>query len=140
MDENLSFHEHVKRISLKISQNIGVLSRLRYFFLRDILKTIYFSFVNPYFFYCVSVWASTFPSTFKPLRIPQNKALRLIFNIKNRSSVSHLYGSPSFFSFHQHPLIAISNICHNYVFGHLSLNFPQIIPDKFTIPQLPNIS
>jgi len=69
LDENLSFHEHVKTMPLKIPRNIGILSHLRHFFPRDILKTIYFSFVNPYFLYCVSVWASNFPSTFKPLQI-----------------------------------------------------------------------
>ena len=128
LDENLSFREHVKTMSLKISRNVGILSRLRHVFPRNILKTIYFSFVNPYFLYCVSVWASTFPSTFQPLQTLQNKALRLMFNVNNRSSVSHLYGSSGFLSVHQHHFIAISNICHNYVFGQLSLNFPRLFP------------
>ena len=108
LNENLSFREHVKTMSLEIPRNIGILSRLRHFFPRDILKTIYFSFVNPYFLYCVSVCASTFPSMFKSLRILQNEALRLIFNINNRSSVSPLCGSSSFFSAHLNHFIAIS--------------------------------
>ena len=112
-------------MSLKILKNIGILSRLRHFFPRGHFKDniLFFSFVNPYFLYCVSVWASTFPSTFKPLQILQNKVPRLIFNINNISSVSHLYGSSGFFSVHQHHFIGISNICLNYVFGQLSLNF-----------------
>ena len=81
LDENLSFHKHVKTLSLKISQNIGILSRFRYFFPKNILKSIYYSFVHPYFRYCISVWASAFPSVLKSLQILQNKAMRILFKV-----------------------------------------------------------
>ena len=64
LDENLSFHKHVKTLSSKISLNIGILSCLHYFFPKNILKSTYYSFVHPYFLYCISIWASTFPSVF----------------------------------------------------------------------------
>ena len=41
LDENLSLYKHVKTLSLKISRHIGILSRLRYFFPKNILKAIY---------------------------------------------------------------------------------------------------
>ena len=114
----------MKTMSLKISRNIGILSRLCHFSPMDILKTIYFSFVIPHFLYCVYVWVSTFPSTFKHLQTQQNKALRLMFNVNNRSSVSHLYGSSGFFSVHQHHFIAISNICHMFLDNFQIHNYP----------------
>ena len=65
-------------------QILGILSGLRHFFPRNILKTIYFSFVNQYFLYCVSVWASAFHLTFKPLQTLQDKALRLMLIIDHQ--------------------------------------------------------
>jgi len=87
--ESLSFCKHMKTMSLKVLRNI------QFFLVHAIFSQ---SFVNPNFLHCVSVWASTFPSTLKPLQILQNKALRLIFNINNRSRVRYLYGSSGFFS------------------------------------------
>ena len=128
IDENLSFHEHVKIVSVKFSRKVGIMCRLRHVFPVNILKSIYFSLVHPFFLYSVSVWASTFPSVYKPLQILQNKAIRILFQIDNRSSVTHLFGSVGIFSLHQLHFIAISQICHNYVFGQLASHFHGIFP------------
>lgn len=126
LDENLSFHKYVKTLSLKISRNIGMLTRLCHFFPKAILKSIYYSFVHPYFLYCISVWASTFPSVFKSLQILQNKAMRILFNVDCRTSVRHLYGTSGIFSLDQLHLISISSICHDYQYSNLPVNFSGI--------------
>ena len=50
LGENLSFHEYLKTMSLNISRKIGIISPLRHFFPRDVLKTIYIFFLIHNFF------------------------------------------------------------------------------------------
>ena len=116
----------MKTLSLKISRNIGIPSRFRYLFPKNILKAICYSFVHPYFLYCISVWASTFPSVFKSLQILQNKAMRILFNVEHGSSVRHLYGNSGIYSLDQLHTISISNICHDYLYNSLPSNFSGI--------------
>ena len=56
VDEDLTWEPHINYISNKISKNIGILKRLKYTVPKDILKTLYFSLINPYINYSILAW------------------------------------------------------------------------------------
>ena len=60
MDSNLNWKNHVHQISAKVSKRIGILSKLRYYLDRTILKQLYYAFLYPYLTYGLVVWGKTY--------------------------------------------------------------------------------
>ena len=86
IDEYLSFREHIDYVSLKLARNVDILRKLKYIFLRDILRTLYYSLIYPYLLYCCTVWGSTFLLTsivFKFCRIKRFE-FYAVFVLKTR--------------------------------------------------------
>ena len=59
-DSKLAFHAHIKLNANKILKSIGIIRKLRNFFMRDILLKLYYSLVHPLLLYGLLVWDSTF--------------------------------------------------------------------------------
>ena len=78
LDNQLSWHAHVKHISNKISKSAAILRIIRNIFPLNILKTLYLTLVFPYLNYCNLVWGSAYDNTLYPLVILQKKCIRLI--------------------------------------------------------------
>ena len=51
IDENLSWNDHISSLCTKVSMNVGVMSRLKWFLPKHILATLYKCFVHHYFNY-----------------------------------------------------------------------------------------
>ena len=67
IDENLKFDSHINILSAKLSRNIGVMSRIRYFLSSRELLILYNSLVLPYINYCAVVWGSNYGSRIKKI-------------------------------------------------------------------------
>ena len=52
LDENLSWKEHINSIKTKISKNIGLLYKARYFVTKKSLNQLYFSYINREMRFC----------------------------------------------------------------------------------------
>ena len=78
LDKNLKFNIHTNLISLKVSKSIGVLYRLRNLLPSSCLRNIYFSLIQTYFQYCISVWGSTYACHLRSLTVLQKRAIRII--------------------------------------------------------------
>ena len=68
-----------------------MMRKLKYFFPKDIMRLLYFSFVHPYLLYGCLVWSSTFLIHLRPLRSLQNNALRVLTGDNHNMSVRHRY-------------------------------------------------
>ena len=55
------------------------------------LMNLYYSFIYPYFTYCVEVWGNAATSHMLPLCLLQNKVVRIITYLKKRAPVDTLY-------------------------------------------------
>ena len=73
IDSNLTWEPHIDYISTKISKNIGIITKARRIFNTDTVLTLYYSFIFPYFNYCIHLWGSTFQSNINKLEILQKK-------------------------------------------------------------------
>ena len=91
LDEKLKFNSHIQHVCTKISKSIGILNKLRYDLPLSTMKTLYFSFVYPLIFYCISVWGGTFKIHLKPLIILQKKAIRIINNVEYLAHTNELF-------------------------------------------------
>ena len=58
INSNLTWHDHIKAISSKISKSIGVLLRIRKNAPNNVLLTLYHTLIEPYFSYCNIIWGT----------------------------------------------------------------------------------
>ena len=91
LDKNLKFNEHIKSISLKISKSTGIMHRLRSLVPFIGLRSIYFSLVNSYLQYCLTVWGGTSRCHLQPLIILQKRAIRIVCNVSILEHTNHLF-------------------------------------------------
>ena len=80
LDEKLTFKEHVKYISNKVSKLTGLLYKIKDFFPLQVLRNLYFSLIYPYLNYCILAWGSANISVLEPLFILQKKLVRILCN------------------------------------------------------------
>ena len=78
IDQHLSWKHHINYIALKISRNIGIISRLRHFVPLTTLISIYNSLISPYISYGLIAWGQASKSHLEKLLILQKRAVRLI--------------------------------------------------------------
>ena len=77
LDNKLSWKAHIKYISSKISKSVSILKMLKFFFPSRILKSLYYSFVYPYFSYCNIIWGGAANTHLESLVLLQKSALEL---------------------------------------------------------------
>jgi hypothetical protein len=82
IDENLTWHSHIKLVETKIAKNIGIIAKLRHTLPCRLLLMLYNSLILPYLTYCSMIWANV-KSTNKVKKVItlQKKCLRLVFNL-----------------------------------------------------------
>ena len=78
IDDKLKFNLHINVISKKISQNSGILYKLRNYLDISTLRSIYYSFIDCYLNYCPLIFGNSFDAHLKPLEIAQKKCVRII--------------------------------------------------------------
>ena len=84
---NLDWSKHINRISNKISQTIGIMSRIKRYVPRGALLHIYNSLILSRIYYCILLWG--FDS--RRLEKLQKKAIRVICNSKYNAHTSPLF-------------------------------------------------
>ena len=65
----------------KIAKGIGIISKARKYLNINSLRTLYYSFLYPYFDYCIEVWGSATDSHIQTLIKLQKKAIRIISSL-----------------------------------------------------------
>ena len=73
IDQKLNFYEHIQYLKGKVARGVGILYKCRKYLKQSTLTTLYYSFVYPYFTYCLTVWGNTFKTYFDCLVKLQKK-------------------------------------------------------------------
>ena len=81
IDNKLSWKAHINYISHKISKSVSLLKMLKYSFPSRILKSLYYSFVYPYFSYCNLIWGGAAKTHLESLVLLQKKCVRIISKV-----------------------------------------------------------
>ena len=75
MDENLNWKSEISHVANKVSKCTGIIRKSSFYLSTKTLRTLYFSLVYPYFFYCNLVWASTYRTNLIRLEILQKRVI-----------------------------------------------------------------
>ena len=85
IDEHLSWKHHINYIALKISRNIGIISRLRHFVPLKTLLSIYNSLISPYISYGLIAWGQSSKSHLDRILVLQKRVVRLVYFLPFRT-------------------------------------------------------
>ena len=91
LDKDISWKQHIQQVNLKISKGIGILAKARHYVPPQILRNLYFSFIEPHVNYVLINWGSANLSSLKPMGRNLNKALRIMNFAKNTASSKPIY-------------------------------------------------
>ena len=78
IDQRLSWENHITHIKKKVARGLAIISKAKKFLNSTALKTLYYSFIYPYFDYCIEVWGSACKTRIDTLFRMQKKAIRII--------------------------------------------------------------
>ena len=79
IDESLTWKHHIAFVCSRISRNIGIMSKLRYYLSIQQLKQIYYNLIYPYISYSILAWGSVYNTHIQKIQVKQNHTVRLIF-------------------------------------------------------------
>ena len=77
LNEHLDWTKHVNSLVPKLNRAVGLLSKVRHYVPKSILKSVYFSLFNSHLIYGCQIWGQQ-QTTIQKLSQIQNKALRII--------------------------------------------------------------
>jgi hypothetical protein len=78
IDNKLSWKNQIDAIKLKLSKGVGLLAKIRHFVPHNVLRSLYFSFINPHVDYNILNWGMASPTTLDPIDKKIKKAVRII--------------------------------------------------------------
>ena len=122
LDNKLSWNAHIKFISKKISKSLSILKMLKYTFPCRILKSLYYSFVYPYFSYCNLIWGGAAKSHLESQVLLQKKCIRNICKVGYLESTMPLFSEQKILNIEQ-----IYNLnCAKFTFCSLNkIKYPE---------------
>ena len=91
IDSSLLWRDHIHYIEGKVARSIGAIIKARKVFNHDTPRTLYYTFLYPYFNYCSEMWGNTYSTYMDPLIKHQNRALRIITGSSRRVHFAPLY-------------------------------------------------
>ena len=86
LDEDLSWKDHIKCVENTAAKNIGLLYRTKLFLDKNLLLTLYYSYIHTYLNYTNLSWGSTNRTNLKKLLSQKKHAVRII---NNKTSFDH---------------------------------------------------
>ena len=91
IDDRLTWKPHIDAISVKIAKCTGILSKLKHYLPRNILRSLYLTLILPHLLYCLSVWAGTSKTHLTKLITLQKRAIRHICSADSIEHTSKLF-------------------------------------------------
>ena len=129
LDENLNWKSEISHVANKVSKSIGIIRKSNFYLSTKSLRTLYFSLVYPYFFYCNLVWASTYKSNLVRLEILQKRVVRTIAKTHFYAHTDPIFRNLGILKFHDIHLLQLGLFMYSYQNRALPLKFDC----KFTL-------
>ena len=78
IDNKLNWSYQINAVNLKLSKGLGLLAKIRHYVPSSILRSLYYSFINPYIDYNLLNWGMAAPSNLETVNRKIKKAVRII--------------------------------------------------------------
>ena len=79
--QTLTWKPHIQQVRNKVSRGTGILKKLRPYVNNDTILGLYYSFIYPYFTFCVKVWGKTYQSNLDCIVKLQKRVIRLLAGV-----------------------------------------------------------
>ena len=129
MDEQLKWKEHINYINSKIFKCLGIVTKAKKVLNKTSLVQLYYSFMYPYFCYCIEVWGSTYNTHLTSLYNIQKRALKIIFSLPIRTNTDFLFKKSHIFKLSEVYYYSVALFMFKYINGSL----PSVFDNMFTI-------
>jgi hypothetical protein len=131
IDEHLNWHKHTQYLLLKLASGIYSLNMAKNMLPLSAKKQIYFTNVLSHLTYAMSVWGPMLSASNKrKLVVQQNKAIRSIFGVHNRTTVQPYFKKGNLLSIDELVEISLASISYRYINDEL----PRRITNLYEIP------
>ena len=87
IDNKRQWKDQINSINLKLSKSIGLLSKLRHFVPKFVLRSIYFSFIYTHVDYNILNWGTSSTTDLNSVNTIIKKALRMCFKKRDELSL-----------------------------------------------------
>ena len=78
IDNKLNWNEQIKAINLKLSKGIGLLSKIRHYVPKSVLRSLYYAFINSHIEYNLLNWSTSTVTNLNSININMKKAIRIM--------------------------------------------------------------
>ena len=78
IDNKLNWNEQIKAINLKLSKATGLLSKIRHYVPKTILRSLYYAFINSHIDYKLLNWCTSNETNLNSININMKKAIRIM--------------------------------------------------------------
>ena len=99
IQDDLSLEIHVNNLLKKLRRSIAILSKVRYYAPKWLIRTIYYSLFNSHMIYGCQIWGQHKTSLVKRVMKLQEKAIRVINFKDNNAQVSNLFAQSKILKF-----------------------------------------
>lgn len=93
VDEKLTWKAHIHHVTSKIAKSAGIIHKARQILHKDVLLTLYNTFILPYLLYCGIIWGNAMKTTLWPIFRLQKRVVRFINNLGYRDSTEDSFKS-----------------------------------------------
>ena len=128
IDCKMSWAEHIHYIKCKISKGIGILCKARKVLKRSTLLCLYYSFIYPYFTYCIEVWGGACDTHISSLFILQKKILRIIQSASYKAHTTPIFLKLKILQLYKIYIYSVTMFMFKFFKGSL----PNIFNQMFT--------
>ena len=91
LTQTLTWNTYLLELIPNLNRAVGLLSKIRHYTPKSLLRTIYYSLFNSHLIYACQTWGQSKTELFNKIQKLQDKALRIINFIPNTASVSEIY-------------------------------------------------
>ena len=89
IDNRVSWVHHIRHANLKVSKGIGILTKLKQFVSKNVLRSLFYAFVQPHVDYGLLVWGGTNKTNTKSIKTNMKKAIRKDYRLDSNCSKSN---------------------------------------------------
>ena len=132
IDQTFTWAKHLTHLTSKIAKSIGILKKASNAFNQSTLRMLYYSFLQPYFDYCILIWGKAADSHLNKLILLQKRAIRTICGAQFLAHTTNLFASLKILKLKDLYLLR----CALFTYKLYSHQFPATFASAFTVAVL----
>ena len=118
IDNKLNWKSHISQTNFKLSKGLSIITSLRHFVPKALLRNLHFAFVQSNINYCLLNWSSASQINLKCIQVSMNKAVRLMLFKHPREHATHLYNELNILPFEEGRKLDLAKFMWKIMNGH----------------------